>query len=70
VNGATKKLPPFRTALGSDGAILFLGAKKGDFEIPRTEARSLVHLLRRLNEDELAAAADFIDRLDAAEVAA
>jgi hypothetical protein len=70
VNGATKKLPPFRTALAADGAILFMGAKKGDFEIPRTEARAWSNLVRRLNEDELAAAVDFIDRLDAAQVAA
>jgi hypothetical protein len=70
VNGATKKLPPFRTALGSDGAILFLGAHRGDFEIAREQARSLVDLVRRLTGDELTSAVDFIERLDGAEVAA
>lgn len=60
----------FRPALAADGAILFMGAAKGDFEIPRSEARSLVNLVRRLSGPELAVAVGFIERLDAAEVGA
>lgn len=60
----------FRPALTADGAILFLGAKKGEFEIPRADTRALVDLVRKLTGPELAVAVGFIERLDRAEVAA
>lgn len=60
----------FRPALASDGAILLLGAKAGDFEITRDEARTVVSLARRLSSGELAVLTSFISRLDNAEVAA
>jgi hypothetical protein len=60
----------FRPALASDGAILFIGAHRGEFEIPRAEARVVVSLVRRLTGDELVKAVDFIERLDGAEVGA
>lgn len=60
----------FRPALAADGAILFLGAYRGDFEIRRAEARVVVDLVRRLSGDELAQAVDFIEQLDGAKVGA
>lgn len=61
---------PFRPALAADGAILLLGAKRGDFEIPREQARALVDINRRLTGDELADLVMFVTRLDNAEVGA
>lgn len=58
----------FRPALASDGAILLLGASRGEFEIPRDQARSLVDLQRRLTAPEIADLVNFVTRLDNAEV--
>lgn len=60
----------FRPALAADGAILFLGAERGDFEIDRANARIVVDLVRRLTARELGATVQFVERLDAAEVGA
>lgn len=74
---AVRRKPPvkrakkaFRPALAADGAILFLGAHRGDFEIGGSDARVVVDLVRRLTGDELVQAVDFIERLDNAEVCA
>lgn len=66
----TRRKRPFRPALAADGAILMLGAKRGDFEIPREQARGLVDLQRRLTPHEIADLVNFVTRLDRAEVAA
>ncbi len=60
----------FRPALAADGALLFMGAKNGDFEIDRAHCRIVVDLVRRLTGDELVAAVEFVERLDKAEVGA
>lgn len=71
LNGSKKAVKAtFRPALAADGAILFIGAHRGDFEIPRAEARVMVSLVRQLTGDELVKAVDFIERLDNAEVGA
>jgi hypothetical protein len=60
----------FRPALAADGAILFMGAAKGDFEISGAEGRTVLDLVRRLTAAELGATATFLERLDRAEVGA
>lgn len=67
---AKKPRSAFRPALASDGAILFMGAKGGDFEIARKEVRAVLDLVRRLTPAELGATATFLERLDKAEVGA
>jgi hypothetical protein len=59
----------FRPALTADGALLFLGAKGGELEIPLEQTRGLVRLVRGLTGPELAIAVGFIERLDGGKVA-
>jgi hypothetical protein len=65
-----RKGQTFRPALAADGAILLLGAKRGDFEIPREHARALVDINRRLTGAELTDLVMFVTRLDGAEIGA
>jgi hypothetical protein len=67
-NGA--KAAKFRPALLADGALLFLGAERGEFEIGALAAKAIVDLVRALTPEELTAAAEFIARLDGGKVAA
>jgi len=51
---ATRKALPqsagaFRPAIAADGALLFIGAAKGDFELNRAEVRVLAEFLRRVD---------------------
>lgn len=45
----------FRTAIASDGAMIFLGAARGAFELTREEARAVVGFVRELDGGKLAA---------------
>lgn len=45
----------FRTAIASDGAMLFLGAAAGPFELTRPESRALIEFVRTLDAGMLAA---------------
>ena len=68
--GVPKSRGAFRPALAADGAILFIGAKNGDFEVRPVDVRAILNLSRRLTPVELDATITFIERLDAAKVAA
>lgn len=45
----------FRTAIASDGAMIFLGATGGPFELTRPESRALIDFVRTLDRAGLAA---------------
>ncbi len=45
----------FRTAIASDGAMIFLGAAAGPFELNRGESRALIAFVRTLDRGEAAA---------------
>jgi hypothetical protein len=45
----------FRTAIASDGAMIFLGAAAGPFELTRPESRALIEFVRTLDGAKLAA---------------
>lgn len=47
--------PHFRTAIASDGAMLFLGAAAGPFELSRAEARLAIEFVRTLDRGEVGA---------------
>ncbi len=67
---AAKRKGGFRPAIAADGAIIFLGAKRGDFEVQPVDVRAVLNLSRRLTPTELTETLAFIERLDKAEVAA
>lgn len=67
---AARKKGGFRPAIAGDGALLFMGAARGDFELERAQARGFVEILRRLTPAELDLTADFLKTLDGAELAA
>ena len=45
----------FRTAIASEGAMIFLGAAAGPFELTRAESRALIDFVRTLDRGEAAA---------------
>ncbi len=45
----------FRTAIASDGAMLFLGAAAGPFELTRLESRAVIEFVRTLDRGEVGA---------------
>ncbi len=45
----------FRTAIASDGAMIFLGAKAGAFELDRGETRAVIEFVRTLDRGEVGA---------------
>ena len=45
----------FRAAIASDGAMIFLGATAGRFELTRAESRALIDFVRTLDRGEAAA---------------
>lgn len=45
----------FRTAIASDGAMIFLGAAAGPFELTRPESRALIEFVRTLDRGEVGA---------------
>lgn len=53
--GAGKQFSTFRTAIASDGAMIFLGAAAGPFELTRPESRALIEFVRTLDAGKLAA---------------